>query len=97
MKKSNNTISDWLEKYGDPEIDKQVEEEIKYINKIKKMENKKELLKPDHLGDGVYIHDKGYGIDLAVNHHDNRVISMGEYEIKAFIEYVKRAGYIKED
>lgn len=61
------------------------------------MEDKKELLKPDHLGDGVYIHDEGYGIDLAVNHHENRVISMGEYEIKAFIEYVKRAGYLKEN
>ena len=28
MKKSNNIISDWLDKYGDPEIDKQVEWEI---------------------------------------------------------------------
>ena len=25
MKKSNNTISDWLDKYGDPEIDKDVD------------------------------------------------------------------------
>lgn len=30
MKKSNNIISDWLEKYGNSEIDKQVEGEIKY-------------------------------------------------------------------
>lgn len=28
MKKSNNTISDWLKKYGNPEIDEQVEKEI---------------------------------------------------------------------
>jgi hypothetical protein len=28
MKKSNNNISDWLNKHGDPEIDKQVEWEI---------------------------------------------------------------------
>ena len=28
MKKSNNTISDWLDKYGDPEIDKKVEKEL---------------------------------------------------------------------
>ena len=28
MKKSNNIISDWLDKYGDPEIDKKVEEEL---------------------------------------------------------------------
>lgn len=37
MKKSNNNISDWLEKYGDPEIEKQVEKEIEHINKIKKI------------------------------------------------------------
>lgn len=28
MKKRNNIISDWLNKHGDPEIDKQVEWEI---------------------------------------------------------------------
>ena len=28
MKKSNNTISDWLKKYGNPEIEEQVEKEI---------------------------------------------------------------------
>lgn len=61
------------------------------------MANKKELLKPEHLGDGVYIHDEGYEIVLAVNHHENKVISMSEHEIKAFIEYVKRAGYLKEN
>ena len=38
MKKSNNTISGWLEKYGDPEIEKQVEKEIEGItNKVHKM------------------------------------------------------------
>lgn len=37
----NMIISDWLEKYGDPEIDRQVEEEIKYINrKIEDFKNK---------------------------------------------------------
>ncbi len=33
MKKSNNTISDWLEKYGDPEIDKKVEKELERMTK----------------------------------------------------------------
>lgn len=33
MKRSNNTISDWLDKYGDPEIDKNVEMELEKINK----------------------------------------------------------------
>ena len=36
MKKTNNIISEWLDEYGDPEIEKQVEEEIKHINKMKK-------------------------------------------------------------
>ena len=35
MKKSKNIISDWLDKYGKPEIEKQVEKEIEYINKSK--------------------------------------------------------------
>jgi hypothetical protein len=38
MKKSKNTISDWLDKYGDPEIDKKVEEELE------RMTNKEETL-----------------------------------------------------
>ena len=33
MKKSNNIISDWLDKYGDPEIDKKVEMELEKITK----------------------------------------------------------------
>ena len=31
MKKSKHTISDWLDKYGDPKIDKQVEKELEEI------------------------------------------------------------------
>lgn len=34
MKKSKNTISGWLKKHGDPEIDKLVEEELKMIHKF---------------------------------------------------------------
>ena len=30
MKKSNNIISDWLDKFGDPEIDKKVENMLAY-------------------------------------------------------------------
>ena len=33
MKKSNNNISDWLDKFGDPEIDKKVEMELEKITK----------------------------------------------------------------
>jgi hypothetical protein len=33
MKRSNNAISDWLDKYGDPEIDKNVEMELEKITR----------------------------------------------------------------
>lgn len=56
MKKSNNTISDWLEKYSNPEIEKQVEEEIKYINKIEMLKSKiKEYCKTHKLKFEKYI------------------------------------------
>ena len=55
----------------------------------------KEKLDPQHLGDGVYVHDEGFRLALAVNHHDNIVIYMEENEILNFIEYAKRSGIIK--
>jgi hypothetical protein len=30
----NNIISDWLDKYGDPEIERKVEKEAEYINNV---------------------------------------------------------------
>jgi hypothetical protein len=54
------------------------------------------LLPPDHLGDGVYVHDGGYELILAVNHHNNKVIHMEKHVIEAFINYAKRSGIIKE-
>jgi hypothetical protein len=56
----------------------------------------RELLESEHLGEGVYIHDEGHGIVLAVNDHRNKVIHMEEREIAGFLKYVKRAGLIKE-
>ena len=56
MKKSNNIISDWLEKYGIPEIEKQVEKEIEYINKIEMIKSKvKEYCKIHKLKFEKYI------------------------------------------
>jgi hypothetical protein len=56
MKKSNNIISDWLEKYGNPEIEKQIEEEIKYINEIEMLKLKiKEYCKTHKLKFEKYI------------------------------------------
>lgn len=56
MKKSNYTISNWLEKYSNPEIEKQVKEEIKYINKIEMLKSKiKEFCKIQNLKFEKYI------------------------------------------
>lgn len=57
---------------------------------------KTELLPPRHLGDGVYVHDEGYGLHLAVNHHENKVIFFEPEVLQAFIDYAKEANYIKE-
>jgi len=35
MKKSNNTISGWLDKYGDPEIDKEVDMTIDLYDMVR--------------------------------------------------------------
>lgn len=55
----------------------------------------RKLLEPSHLGDGVYVHDEGYRIVIAVNHHNNKVVYMEENEILGLIEYAKRAKIIK--
>lgn len=55
----------------------------------------REILKPDYLGDGVYVHDKGYGLSLAVNHHLNEVIFLEDTVLLALINYAKRAELIK--
>jgi len=55
-----------------------------------------ENLKPRHIGDGVYVHDEGFMIVLAVNHHDNKVIYMTENEIIGLIAYAKEAGVLTQ-
>lgn len=55
----------------------------------------RELLAPRHLGDGVYIHDNGYNLELAVNHHENKVIVMEDFVVKALLEYIEQSKFIK--
>mgnify|MGYP003648736809 CR=1 FL=1 len=60
MKKSNNSISDWLDKYGHPDIEIQVEKEIEHINKIEMIKSKvKEYCKIHKLKFEKYI-DRGF-------------------------------------
>lgn len=55
----------------------------------------KEPLAPSHIGDGVYVHDEGYQLVLAVNHHENKVIYLDRDVLEALIAYAKRAEFIK--
>jgi len=84
MKKSNNNISDWLDKYGDSEIEKQVEKEIEYINKIEMLKSKiKEYCKKHKMKFEKYI-DKGFVASILVDVkagvekdlHTNKLISI---------------------
>ena len=53
------------------------------------------LIKPDHLGDGVYATDQGHQIMLTANHHDPQQASDVIYVDARIIEslslYQKRA------
>ena len=55
----------------------------------------REPLKPSYLGDGVYVHDGGHRISLAVNHHENIVIHMEKNEIEGLIQFAKKAKIIE--
>lgn len=55
----------------------------------------REVLKPRHLGDGVYIHDAGWALEIAVNHHDNKVVVLEDFVLKSLIEYIKESEIIK--
>jgi len=59
------------------------------------MSERREILEPSYLGDGVYIHDEGYELVLAVNHHENKVITLEPSVIEALVRYAKRAEFIK--
>ena len=59
------------------------------------MSEKRVIQRPSHLGDGVYVHDEGYQLVLAVNHHENKVITLEPSVIEALVEYAKRSKFIK--
>jgi len=54
----------------------------------------REILKPDYIGDGVYVHDEGYQLALAVDHHTNKVLYLEKDVLEALIRYAKRAEFI---
>lgn len=53
--------------------------------------NKKENLIPsEHIGDGFYMGDSGYCVDIAVNHHENIVGAIDIDDIDKAIKYLTK-------
>lgn len=50
----------------------------------------KELIPAQHIGDGLYFTDEGYGINIAVNDHRNSVAWLDMQDISAAIEYLQK-------
>jgi len=55
----------------------------------------RELLAPSYLGDGVYVHDEGHGLNIAVNRHENKVVFLEPSILNSLVEYAQRAKMIK--
>ena len=55
----------------------------------------RDLLKPQHLGDGVYVHDEGHGLAIAVNDHRNIVVHLDPEVLVSLAEYAKKTTLIK--
>lgn len=47
-------------------------------------------IEPEHIGDGLYFLDKGYNIEIAVNHHLNVVAYLDIVDIYRAISYLKK-------
>lgn len=56
----------------------------------------RERLKPKHIGDGVYVHDLDHSIVIAVNHHDNKVVSLEGSEMVGLMKYAQAMGMINK-
>ena len=54
------------------------------------MANKKELIPPTHIGDGLYFEDEGYVVAIAVNHHTNIVAYLDYVDIDTAIQYLQK-------
>jgi len=50
----------------------------------------RELIKPEHIGDGLYFTDVGYSVQIAVNHHNNAVAALDISDIDRAIFYLER-------
>jgi len=48
------------------------------------------LIDPRHIGDGLYFLDKGYCVDIAVNHHTNVVAVLDIHDLDYAIAYLQQ-------
>jgi hypothetical protein len=49
-----------------------------------------ELIKPEYIGDGLYMKDGGYQVAIAVNHHTNDVAFIDMHDIDRAINYLQK-------
>lgn len=50
----------------------------------------REIIPAEHIGDGLYLTDIGYAIEIAVNHHNNTVATIDINDIDRAIEYLQK-------
>ena len=49
-----------------------------------------ELIEPVHIGDGLYLLDGGYCVNIAVNHHLNTVAVLDIHDLDRAILYLQQ-------
>jgi TPP-dependent indolepyruvate ferredoxin oxidoreductase alpha subunit len=54
----------------------------------------REILPAHYLGDGVYVHDEGFQLVLAVNNHENKVVYLEDNVLKALVKYALQSGFV---
>lgn len=55
------------------------------------------LIEPIHIGDGLYMLDKGYCVEIAVNHHLNTVACLDISDLDKAINYLNRVKNKKQN
>ena len=50
----------------------------------------REIIEPEHIGDGLYMLDRGHSVDIAVNDHRNTVAALDIGDIDRAITYLQR-------
>jgi len=54
------------------------------------MGDKPKKIPPIHIGDGLYMIDKGCNIAIAVNHHTNEVAFIDTMDLDTALDYLQK-------